>query len=144
MKINLVNTLEGFKLATDADYELKRKLKLGEVYQVEIKLLRNYQFLRKYFALLNCAWQYQNEKVQEHFHNSKEMFRETIQIAAGYTEPFYSIEHKAFLDKAKSISFENMKEEEFMELYNNVKDVLFTLFLKNISEEQFMKNLANF
>ena len=144
MKLNLINTLDGFKLATDADYEQKRKLKIGEVYQVEIKLLRNYQFLRKYFALINCAWEYQPERVQKHFRDSKEMFRETIQITAGYTEPFYSWEHKAFLDKAKSISFESMSEEDFIDLYEKVKNVLFKIFLKNISEEEFMRNLVNF
>lgn len=41
MKINLVNTSSGLKCATDEDYENKRKLKIGEVYQVDIRLKRN-------------------------------------------------------------------------------------------------------
>lgn len=144
MKINLLNTLEGFKLCTDIDYELKCKLKIGKVYQAEIKLLRNYEFLRKYFALLNCSWQYQNEKVQEHFHNSVESFRKTVQVAAGYCDTYYSISRKEWVEESKSISFEKMEEEEFQDLYNKVKDVLFLYFLKNVSEEEFIKNLINF
>ena len=144
MKINLVNTLEGFKLATDADYELKRKLKLGRVYQFETKLLRNYELLKKYHKLLSVSWEYQNEKVQEHFHNSIESFRKTVQVAAGYCDTYYSISRKEWIEESKSISFEKMEEEEFQELYSKVKDVLFLYFLKNISEEQFMKNLSNF
>ena len=144
MKINLVNTLEGFKLATDADYELKRKLKLGRVYQFETKLLRNYEFLKKYHKLIAVAFEYQNEKVQEHFHNSIESFRKTVQVAAGYCDTYYSISRKEWVEESKSISFEKMEEEDFQELYSKVKDVLFLYFLKNISEQEFMKNLANF
>lgn len=144
MKLNLVNTLDGFKPAIDEDYEEKRKLKLGGVYSADIKLVRNYEFFKKYHKLIAVAWEYQNEKVQQHFKNDKNKFRESVQIAAGYTETFYSIDRKEWLEKAKSISFENMKEEEFIELYEKVKNVLFTIFLKNISEAEFMRNLINF
>lgn len=144
MKINLQNTARGLIPLYDDDYEEKRKLKIGEVYTAEIRLARNYQFHRKYFALIHCAWEYQNERVQEHFHNSKESFRKTVQIAAGHCDTYYSIARKEWVEESKSISFEKMEEAEFKELYNRVKDVLFTHFLKNISEAEFMKNLANF
>lgn len=144
MKINLLNTLEGLKLCSDEDFEQKKKLKLGQVYVAEIKLLRNYEFLSKYHKLIAVAWEYQNESIQAHFKDSRDKFRETVQIAAGYTETFYSIERKEWLERAKSISFEAMKEEEFIELYGRVKDVLFKIFLKNISEEEFNKNLSGF
>ncbi len=144
MKLFLLNTDHGLFPCTDKDFDEKKKLKIGETYQVEIKLARNYQFLKKYFALLNCAWEYQNERVQEHFHNSKESFRETVQIAAGYTETFYSIKRKEWLEKSQSIAFENMKEEEFADLYSKVKDVLYMTFLKHISQEEFERQLINF
>lgn len=144
MKINLQNTARGLIPLYDDDYEEKRKLKIGEVYTAEIRLARNYQFHRKYFALIHCAWEYQNEKVQEHFHNLKENFRKTIQIAAGHCDTYYSIARKEWIEESKSISFEKMEEAEFQELYNRVKDVLFMHFLKHISEEEFMRNLANF
>lgn len=144
MKLNLVNTLDGFKIAQDTDFEEKRKLKLGMVYQAEIKLLRNYEFFKKFHKLIAVAWEYQNEKVQEHFKNDKNKFRESVQIAAGYTETFYSIERKEWIEKTKSISFESMSEEDFIDLYEKVKTVLFKIFLKNITEEEFMRNLSNF
>ena len=144
MEIYIYSTDDGLKPCTDSDYNEKKKLERGKIYLAKITLARNYPFLRKYFALLNCAWEYQNEKVQQHFKNDKNKFRESVQIAAGYTETFYSIDRKEWLEKAKSISFENMKEEEFIELYEKVKNVLFTIFLKNISEAEFMKNLINF
>jgi len=42
------------------------------------------------------------------------------------------------------IAFDKMDEAEFSELYERVKDVLFEVFLKNISIEEFEANLMNF
>jgi len=143
MKLNLLNTTSGLKPCYDDDFDEKKKLKLGQVYQVEIKLLRNYEFLQKYFALINCSWEYLTEKQRE-FIKSKENFRKTLQIAAGWSDTYYSIKRKEWIEESKSISFESMTEEEFVTLYENVKDTLFATFLRNVSEEEFMRNLINF
>ena len=143
MKLNLQNTTRGLIPCYDDDFEEKKKLKIGEIYQVEIRLLRNYDFHKKYFSLLNCAWEYLTEKQQE-FIKSKTCFRKTLQIAAGWSEVYYSIDRKEWIEESKSIAFDEMDNAEFETLYNGVKDVLFTTFLRNISEEEFMKNLVNF
>lgn len=143
MKLNLQNTARGLIPCYDDDFEEKKKLKIGEIYKVEIKLYRNYEFHKKYFALINCAWEYLTEKQQE-FIKSKNGFRKTLQIAAGWCEVTYSIDRKEWIEESKSISFESMSNDEFETLYNGVKDVLFTIFLRDISEEKFMENLVNF
>lgn len=144
MKIFCTNTARGLVPNYDSDYEEKKKLKIGEVYRCEIRLARNYNFHRKYFALINCAWQYQNEKTRQHFGENVEAFRKTVEVTAGHFEMVYSVIRKEWVEAPKSISFEKMDENEFNELYEKVKDVLFIVFLKNISEEEFMKNLINF
>lgn len=144
MKIFLQNTFNGLIPIRDDDFEKKSNLKIGEIYCADIKLLRNYEFHKKYFALINCAWEYQNEKTQSHFKNNIEAFRKTIEIASGNYEPVYSIKRKEWLEVPKSISFESMKENEFSELYENVRNIIFSIFLKAISEEEFEKNLINF
>lgn len=143
MKLNLQNTARGLVPCYDDDFESKKKLKIGEIYTVEIRLARNYEFHKKYFALINCAWEYLTEKQQE-FIKSREGFRKTLQIAAGWSETYYSISRKEWLEESKSISFEAMSGDEFETLYNGVKEVLFTTFLRNIREEEFTKNLINF
>lgn len=143
MKINLLNTSSGLKPMTDEDFEQKSKLKLGQVYCAEIKLIRNYEFHKKYFALINCAYEYLTESQQE-FIKTKENFRKTLQIAAGWSDVYYSLKRKEWVEESKSISFESMKEEEFETLYNSVKDVLFSTFLRNISQAEFEKNLVHF
>jgi hypothetical protein len=144
MKIKLLNTVSGLKPLYDSDYDEKKKLKIGEVYEATIRLQRNLQFHRKYFGLINCAWEYQNERVIEHFKHNIELFRKTVEVAAGWCEPVYSIARKEWIEVPKSISFDKMDEDEFQNLYERVKDVLFKYFLKNISVEEFEKNLINF
>ncbi len=144
MELYLLNTTSGLKPCYDEDYEEKKKLKIGETYKVKITLARNLQFHKKFFALINCAWEYQNEKVVEFFHHNKDAFRKTVVIAAGWYEPVYSIDKKEWTQNYKSIAFDKMDEAEFMDLYDNVKRVLFQTFLRHIDEEEFVKNLINF
>lgn len=143
MKLLLLNTSQGLKPCYDEDFDEKKKLKLGEVYEVTIKKSRNYLLHKKYFSLINTAWEYQSERVVEHFKNV-DCFRKTVEIAAGWCDTVYSISRKEWVEIPKSIAFDKMDEFEFRDLYERVKDVLFKYFLKNISEEEFTRNLINY
>lgn len=145
MKIYLLNTASGLRPMDDNDYEAKQKLKIGEIYKAEIKKVRNYNFHKKYFALINCTWEYLTDKQQAFFKENKELFRKSIEVSAGYCDMIYSIDDKKWVDVPKSIAFDSMGEFEFIELYERVKDVIFITILKGkISEEEFNKNLINF
>lgn len=144
MQLFLQNTARGLIPVYDADFDEKKKLKIGQVYRCEIKLARNYELHKKYFALINCAWNYLNEKQTAFFKESVDSFRKAIEIAAGHYEMIYSISRKEWLEIPKSISFSKMGEFEFREHYDSVKRVLFNTFLKEISEEEFNRNLVNF
>lgn len=144
MDLLLLNTSQGLKPMYDDDYENKKKLKLGQVYKAKITLARNYELHKKYFALINCAWAYQNERAVEHFKNDVENFRKTVEIAAGHCETVYNVRLRDWTDTPKSIAFDKMDEFEFRELYDRVKDVLFSIFLRHISEDDFYNNLSNF
>lgn len=144
MELNLLNTAGGLVPCDDNDYEEKRKLKVGQIYKATIKLNRNYRLHRKYFALINCAWAYQNERQTAFFKGSVEIFRKTMEMAAGHCERVYSIEHKEWRDIPKSIAFDKMDEAEFRDLYERVKDVLFATALRGVNEEEFLDALANF
>lgn len=144
MRLNVMCTPQGLTPMYDADYDEKKKLKVGSVYSCEIRQMRNVQFHRKYFALIKTAWAYQSAAREEFFHHNEESFRKTIEIAAGYCDKVYSVTRGEWMDVPKSIAFDKMDETEFEELYERVKDVLFTMFLDNITEEEFMKKLVNF
>ena len=144
MELLLYNTPSGLKPCYDEDYDEKKKLEIGKTYKAKITLVRNAKFHRKYFALIRLAWEYQNERTVAHFRNDVELFRKTVEIAAGHCEPVFNIELKSWVDIPKSIAFDKMDEAEFQDLYERVKDVLFTIFLKNIDEEEFLHHLSNF
>ena len=144
MIFHIVNTMTGFICATDSDFDEKKKLKIGEVYKVEVRKVRNYELHKKYFALINCAWEFLNEKQTSFFKENIELFRKTVEISAGHCDTIYSIQRKEWIETPKSISFERMGEFEFRELYSSVKRVLFEVFLKHITEEEFERNLINF
>lgn len=144
MDIYCTNTVRGLVPNYDDDFDEKKKLQIGVVYKVKVTKPRNYLFHRKYFALINCAWSYQNHGVTDHFKNNIDLFRKAVEMSAGHCDTIYSIPRKEWIETPKSISFDKMDEIEFQDLYDRVKDVLFSVFLKKISEEEFMRNLVNF
>lgn len=144
MKLHVVNTAAGLVPCNDADYEVKRRLKTGAVYEADIKMPRNYRFHKKYFALINCAWEYLDERQTAFFKGNRDVFRKSMEIAAGWCEPVYDIKGGRWTEQSRSISFGKMKEADFSELYGRVKDVLFSTVLKDIDEKEFLDNLINF
>ena len=75
---------------------------------------------------------------------SKDAFRKYLTVAAGYYEPFFSPVRGEWLEIPKSIAFDNMDEAEFRDLYERVKDIIFTILGNYVTREEFESNLINF
>lgn len=144
MKILVVNTSQGLVPHGDSDYEEKSRLTLGKPYIAEIREPRNYEFLKKYFSLISAAWDISQPKTREFFRQSKESFRKSMEMAAGFYEPIYSVMRKEWIEMPKSISFSKMEESEFKELYDRVFDILLSLPLRHITLDEFNKYLSNY
>jgi len=127
MKVHLTRTISGLLPSEPDSEDWYRKLKLGQVIWGEFKKVRNYQFLRKYFALLNVA--YDNWIPGEV--NSKygvpeknfDRFRADLTILAGFYENTIRLDGSVRIEP-KSISFAKMEAEEFADLYSKTIDVL--------------------
>lgn len=143
MKLQLLNTPQGLKPCYDEDYDAKKKLKLGEVYTAEIRLQRNVDFHRKFFALVNAGFAFLPEKTQNGF-RSVEGFRSYLIVAAGFYDVYYNPRLKEFVEVPKSIKFSSMDNAEFEELYQKVKDVILGLIGKRATVEQFEHFLIDF
>lgn len=136
MKINIVKQLDNsFKVAYDSDYEKLRKIKAGQIYEVEIKNQRNAKFHRKFFALINLV--YQNQE----FYNNIDRLRKDLIIASGhYTERVnYWGE---IITEPHSIKFAKMSEEEFKKLYNDVLDTIVKHF--NFDKQDIIDNVNRY
>lgn len=145
MKLNLINTPRGFLVPeSDSDYDKKMKLKVGETYSAEIRLVRNPEFHRLYFQMLRTAWEFLPESVRDgRFHGNQEAFRKCLEISAGYYEEFFSPQY-GWIQGPKSIAFEKIDEAGFRELYNGVRTVLDRILSKYMTQEQFERYFLPF
>lgn len=143
MKLDLLCTARGLIPIGDESYDEKRKLKIGQVYRADVRVPRNYQFHKKAFALRDAAWELMNEQQQAAW-RSKEGFRAYLTVAAGYYDVFWNPRQNEFTEYPKSWSFDNMDEAEFSGLYDRMKDVIFSVLDKRITEEVFNRVLSNF
>src|SRR3990167_8342248 len=117
MKIYCQNTATGLVPLYDSDYDGKRKLKIGEVYSCEIKKERNYEFHKKFFALIKLG--HENTKLEM----PEDAYRAYVTMKAGFAD-VYDLPSGKKMALPKSISFSNMDGDEFQKLYNAVLTVI--------------------
>ncbi len=122
----------GDKLIPTDEESLKivKKLSRDEVYKMPIKKTRNYQFHKKYFALLNTGWD--NSPLNVPFNK----FREYCMIGAGHCTV---VGGHAIAD---SISFDNMDDLEFEQVYSDV--LQFIILHIGADQKTIEDNLINF
>lgn len=144
MKLHMVKTGHCLTAASEEDLTALESLKEGRTYGVDIKSTRNVRFHNKYMKLMRTAWEYMTERRQDFFRNNFDIFRKTIEVAAGCSERVYSLNRREWTEVPRSIAFDRMGEAEFRELYERVKDVLFATALRGIDEREFMETLSDF
>lgn len=126
------------------------RLKLGAPVKAEVKRMRNYQFHKKLFALLNFAFEnwepseatYKGQIVQKNFGQ----FRNDVTVLAGFGETTITLKGEVRI-VAKSISFGSMSQDEFDALYSSVLNVILAKVLKNYDRDQLdavLDRLADF
>lgn len=143
MKFLVTNTPRGLVPLDDDDYDEKKKLKLGQTYSVEVKVARNVDFHRKYFALIAYAWEFLDEQEIATF-RSKDNFRKYLEISAGHCDVIFHPRLQEFVEIPKSISFGSMDNTAFSELYERVKDVIFSIIGDRVTREEFERLLIDF
>lgn len=129
MRLHL-KKLPGGTLVPDDESTAERLALLanGTILAMDAVKPRNYEFHKRYFALLNYAFscwepvlgEHKGKPIQKNF----ERFRKDVAIACG----FYDLVTNIMGDtraEAKSISFASMEEDEFNKLYQST----ITLFI---------------
>ena len=118
----------------DSDYDEKRKLKIGEDYECDVRQPRNVQFLKKFMALVRLGCD--NSPRDMPF----KAYRAYVTMKAGFVDVYDTEIGRMALPQ--SISFANMDETKFEKVYKAVLDVI----MKDIDvDEEFIRdNLINF
>lgn len=134
MDIFLQNTLHGLIPLYPSDYDEKRKLKIGETYKAVITRPRNYEFHKKFFALINLG--FSNTSLEMPF----DTYRKYLIQKAGFFKAYNTPKGTYF--EAESISFASMSKEIFEDLYSRVVDEV----IKDIgtTTEEIEKQLIEF
>jgi len=136
MKFTIVKQFNNtFKVAYDTDYDKMKRIKVGDLLQCEIKKPRNYQFHKKFFALLNMIYQNQER------YNNIDHLRNDLTIEAG----FYTLRQNLKGEKiyeADSISFSKMNEEKFEDYYSKCLDVIVKYF--NFDKQSIIDNVEQY
>lgn len=118
MKLLVKKTNKGLLPMYDSDYDVYSKIPLGEEFEIEFKKQRNLKFHKKFFALIKMCFEN-----QEAYSNLNDLRRDLTITAGYYTETANMLTGEVF-KHAKSISFANMDEIEFSELYESIKNVI--------------------
>lgn len=144
MDIHLVRTDYGLQPYGDEDHEALRRIKPGAVVKARVTKVRNVKFHRKFFALINAAWDCLTEEQRKNL-RSRETLREQLLIVSGFSEPLYDINGEKFMERARSISFAKMDEREFDTVYGRVLDTVLTILVGNgVAESEFDRILENY
>lgn len=118
MEISLIKLSDQrFSLAYDSDWEKAMKIKEGEILSYQVIKRRSGPHHRKFFALMRMIFDN-----QERF-SSIDTMREELIIEAGFYETYIDFFGRK-KKKALSMSFDNMDQFKFQELYDRVKDVI--------------------
>lgn len=140
MKIYFKKRPEGLFPINDSDRDSLAKIKNGTVFAKDFKLVRNPQFHRLVFSFLNIVFQYQNE-----FENFAK-FREHVTLLAGYYTEHVIIDEygksKALIN-VDSWKFGKMNEYQFRELFQNVKNVCWRVYVPNLEDQENVEKMVN-
>lgn len=136
--------------ATDEDAEALRKVKAGAAVRVEVKQIRNYKFLQKWFTLAKYAFDIWSETVEPQEYKGQpvkpsfDRFRKDLIILGGRFDAVYNARGEVRVE-AKSISFANMSEDEFKKLYSDTIDVILQKILagSRMTEDQLRNHVDN-
>lgn len=127
----------------DSDLEERKKLKRGDRVLCRITKPRNYEFHKKFFALVRLTY----ENLPEHLHSmlrirSEEDMLTSIKLELGYADKlWYSGKQIAV---PKSISFAAMDQAEFERFFARAVDLVLTLYLRGTDRKELLDEVDRF
>lgn len=136
MKIEMIKSHGGVLCpASDLDEEKLTKFRTGEQYQIEIKLPRNHKFHGKVFSFFQFAfhyWKSDREFMDEA--GQFDVFRKQLTVLAGFYDEFYKFDGSVRIE-AKSLSYGNMSQEEFEQVYTALVNAAMRTIFQGCDEE---------
>lgn len=136
-------TTAGLVPMYDSDYEEKHRLHEGETVLCTIRKPRNYEFHKKFFALVRLTFNNLPEHLVRMLNvRSEEDMLDAYKLELGlYTLVWHG---RRPVVKLGSISFTAMDETEFQKFYDRCVDITLTTFLRGTSRQDLLEEVENF
>ena len=136
-------TDQGLVPMYESDYDEKKRLKLGDTVLCTIKKPRNYEFHKKFFALVRLCYQNLPEWMEQvlDIHSEEDMLT-SMKLDLGMAEIVYI--NGRPIAKTGSISFAAMDNTEFERFYNRCVDLVLTRYLCGTDRQALLDEIINF
>lgn len=139
MNIYCLVTPQGLVPIYDSDYEEKKRLKEGDRILCTIKKPRNYEFHKKFFALVRLC--FDNLPETFYFEDTESLLEDMkvhlnmydIVVINGYPHI-----------KTRSIKFSKMDNLEFERFYNRAIDVILDYYLRDNNKQEILDEVIRF
>ena len=143
MELYCQATHQGLVPLYDSDLEAKHKIQEGKVYKVTITVPRNYQWHKKFFALLRLTYFNLPETLERKLgiHNEEDLLT-ALKIDLGMVD-FLTIDGRTIV-KPHSISFAAMDNAEFEVFYNRCIDLILNRYLIGTNRQELIEEIENF
>lgn len=143
MKILCIVTENGLFPKYDSDREEFRSLKRNTDVLVEVGQKRNYEFHKKFFALLKLTYDNFPEWLEDSLNvHSVEDLRTRLKVDLGLYEVSHYGNQSVIIPK--SIAFDKMDETEFEKFYRSSVNHILKNYLKGVNNEQIEEEIWKF
>lgn len=143
MKIYCRVTDMGLIPMYDSDYDEKKKLRVGENVLCDISKPRNYEFHKKFFALIRLVFENLPEHIADTFNiYSEEDMLDALKVDLGLYNIVY-VGGKQLV-KVGSISFAKMDNTEFERFYNRSIDIVLNKYMNGTERFDLIEEINRF
>lgn len=128
----------------DSDYDMKKRLRIGTTVRCRISLPRNYEFHKKFFALVRLTFENLPYPLLKKWgiNNIRDMMRR-FKYDLGYYSVSYN-EHQEREIEYKSISFSEMDQMEFENFYNDCVSLILNKYIHGIDRDDLINEVEHF
>lgn len=127
----------------DSDYDEKQRLKVGDTVLCSIKRPRNYEFHKKYFALLRLTVANLPHLIQQQMQIfTEEDLLDCLKIDLGlFTTRWHGGRQ---IVKTGSISFAKMDNTEFEKFFSRSVDAILRIYLRGTDRQALIEEVENY
>lgn len=136
-------TAQGLVPMYDSDYDEKKKLHEGETVMCSIRKPRNYEFHKKFFALVRLTFENLPERLVRMLsvRNEEDMLT-LFKLDLGLFSTSWHCGRNVV--KLDSISFAKMDETEFQKFYDRCIDLVLSSYLRGTDKQSLIEEVERF